>query len=52
MFDQEQKARNLPTSDQRQQAELLEKFKRAHPEMDFSNAKISGSSFGGQGFQF
>ena len=44
MFDQNQKARGLPTSDQLKQHDMLEKFKKAHPEMDFSNAKVN---FGG-----
>lgn len=41
MYDQQQKQRGLPTSDQQKQAEMLEKFKKAHPELDFSNAKIN-----------
>lgn len=41
MYDQEMKARGLPTSDQSKQAAILEQFKKSHPEMDFSNAKIN-----------
>ncbi|AFZ80859.1 hypothetical protein BEWA_002660 [Theileria equi strain WA] len=41
MFDQRQKAAGLPTSSQQSQFEALEKFKKAHPELDFSKANIS-----------
>ena len=41
MFDQAQKAKGLPTSDQMEQHTILDKFKKAHPEMDFANAKVS-----------
>eukprot|EP01067_Filipodium_phascolosomae_P002720 Filipodium_phascolosomae@DN2475_c0_g1_i1.p2 len=47
MFDQNQKARGLPTSEQSKQWEMLEKFKKAHPEMDFSQAKINLGGGGG-----
>eukprot|EP00730_Choanoeca_flexa_P016846 TRINITY_DN8038_c0_g1_i2.p1 TRINITY_DN8038_c0_g1~~TRINITY_DN8038_c0_g1_i2.p1 ORF type:complete len:336 (+),score=97.80 TRINITY_DN8038_c0_g1_i2:45-1010(+) len=40
-FDQAQKQMGKPTSEERQKMEMLEKFKRAHPEMDFSNVKMT-----------
>lgn len=50
MYDQRAKAAGKPTSDQKSQHDVLEKFKKAHPEMDFSNAKINyGGGGGGMG---
>jgi len=39
MFDQRQKAAGLPSSDDLKKAEMMEKFKAAHPEMDFSQVQ-------------
>jgi hypothetical protein len=41
MFDNQQKQMGKPTSDELKKMEALEKFKKAHPEMDFSNVKIN-----------